>query len=187
MLAEEFGRPCLADLAHTYRGPRHTRFGTVWVEPIYKMLWANKGLLAVLWELFHDDPDRSRHLIPTWFEGQQPSGLRDYVRKPLLGREGGSVAIVRDGKPVEAVESDYGAEGFVIQALAPAPAFAAPEGWRHAVCGAWMVDGEPAGLGIRESAGLITDDQSFFVPHSIGDGPRRYTPEPVSLLSLIHI
>lgn len=183
MLAEEFGRPAVADLAHTYRGPSHRRQGTVWVEPLYKMLWSNKGLLAVLWELFQNDPDRSRHLIPTWFEGQQPSGLRDYVRKPLLGREGGGVTVVRDGRPVEAVESEYGAEGHVIQAFAPAPVFDAPEGRRHAVCGAWMVDGDPAGMGVRESAGLITDNQSFFVPHSIGDGPRRYTPEAVTMIS----
>jgi glutathionylspermidine synthase len=35
------------------------------------------------------------------------------------------------------------------------------------VLGAWVVDGEAAGLGIRESDGLITDDLSFFVPHTI--------------------
>lgn len=177
MLAEEFGRPCVADLAHTYRGPRHTRSGTVWVEPPYKMLWSNKGLLAVLWQLFHNDPDRSRHLIPAWFDGEQPAGLTDYVRKPLLGREGGSVTVVRRGQVVEQVDSDYGAEGFVVQALAPPAAFPAPDGPRHPVLGAWMIDGEPAGLGIRESRTLVTDDQSFFVPHSIGDGPRRYQPE----------
>ena len=39
-------------------------------------------------------------------------------------------------------------------------------------------DGEPAGLGIRESDGLITDNLSFFVPHTIDfdppqDGTRR--------------
>jgi glutathionylspermidine synthase len=30
-----------------------------------------------------------------------------------------------------------------------------------------VVDGEPAGLGIRESHGLITDNLSYFVPHTI--------------------
>ena len=34
--------------------------------------------------------------------------------------------------------------------------------------GAWVVDGEPAGLGIRESDGLVTDNLCFFVPHTIG-------------------
>ena len=30
-----------------------------------------------------------------------------------------------------------------------------------------MIDGEPAGMGIRESAGLVTDNLSFFACHSI--------------------
>jgi len=35
------------------------------------------------------------------------------------------------------------------------------------VLGVWMVDGEPAGLGVREGDGLITDNLSRFVPHLI--------------------
>jgi glutathionylspermidine synthase len=35
------------------------------------------------------------------------------------------------------------------------------------------VDGEPAGLGIRESDGLITDNLSYFVPHTIDHLPPR--------------
>ena len=33
--------------------------------------------------------------------------------------------------------------------------------------GAWIVGDESAGLGIRESPGLITDNISAFVPHRI--------------------
>jgi glutathionylspermidine synthase len=29
----------------------------------------------------------------------------------------------------------------------------------------WLVDGESAGMGIRESKGLITNNTSSFVPH----------------------
>ena len=35
------------------------------------------------------------------------------------------------------------------------------------VLGAWVVDGEPAGLGIRDTSGLITDTGARFVPHVI--------------------
>jgi glutathionylspermidine synthase len=35
------------------------------------------------------------------------------------------------------------------------------------VLGVWLVDGQPAGLGVRESDSLITDNQSRFVPHLI--------------------
>lgn len=33
------------------------------------------------------------------------------------------------------------------------------------VFGGWVVDHEPAGLGVRESNGLVTDNLSRFVPH----------------------
>ena len=55
-----------------------------------------------------------------------------------------------------------------------APRAAATRSWRRCrtstatgVLGAWVVEDESAGLGIRESAGLITDDTSPFVPHRI--------------------
>jgi hypothetical protein len=35
--------------------------------------------------------------------------------------------------------------------------------------GVWLIDGEPAGLGIRETADLVTDNLSHFVPHTIDD------------------
>ena len=57
----------------------------------------------------------------------------------------------------------YGAEGHVYQAFAPIPEFA---GYRP-VLGAWIVDGEAAGMGIREARGLVTDNGSSFVPHLI--------------------
>ncbi len=36
---------------------------------------------------------------------------------------------------------------------------------KTAVFGSWLVDGEPAGMGVRESTGLITNNTSCFVPH----------------------
>ena len=56
---------------------------------------------------------------------------------------------------------DYGAEGFVYQAIAPIPCL---EG-NYPVLGSWVVDGEPAGLGVRESHDLVTTNTSRFVPH----------------------
>ena len=48
--------------------------------------------------------------------------------------------------------------------LARLPAF---DGGGYPVIGAWMIDGEPAGMGIRESSDLVTDNRSRFVPHLI--------------------
>jgi glutathionylspermidine synthase len=38
---------------------------------------------------------------------------------------------------------------------------------RTPVIGSWLVQGEPAGVGIRESASPITTNQSQFLPHLV--------------------
>ena len=57
----------------------------------------------------------------------------------------------------------YGDEGYVYQLLDPLPEF---DGMRPAL-GAWIVGDKAAGLGIRETSGLVTDDGAAFVPHRI--------------------
>jgi glutathionylspermidine synthase len=128
-----------------------------WIEPIWKMLLSNKALLVVLWELYPGHPN----LLPAFLG--TPSTLTSYVQKPLLGREGASMRIVTPDGVRTTTSGEYGAEGFVFQELCPLPDF---EG-EHPVLGAWVVGDEAAGLGIRETAGLITDDTSSFVPHRI--------------------
>ena len=152
MVEEEFARHCL-----DWMGTGVT--STLWIEPIYKMLWSNKGILPVLWELFPDHPN----LLPAYFDS--PREMAAYVRKPLLSREGENIRIVapEDGVILE-TGGDYGAEGFVYQEFAAVPAL---DGSNHPVLGTWVVDGEPAGLGVREGDGLITDNLSRFVPHLI--------------------
>ncbi|KRC95764.1 MULTISPECIES: glutathionylspermidine synthase family protein [unclassified Streptomyces] len=129
---------------------------TLWIEPAWKMLLSNKALLAVLWELNPGHP----HLLPAYLDGPRDlAATTGYVAKPLLGREGAGVTIHEKGAaPV--VRDD---EPCCYQQLEPLPAF---DG-NHVVLGAWVVDGESAGLGIRESAGLITDEYARFVPHVI--------------------
>ncbi len=126
-----------------------------WIEPTWKMLLSNKGLLPVLWELFPDHPN----LLPA-YETAAPLGAR-YVRKPKLSREGANVTWFDCGVAVEQTGGDYGAEGHVFQAAADLPDF---DGYR-AVCGVWIIDHEPAGLGLREDTRRITGNLSRFVPH----------------------
>ncbi len=125
------------------------------IEPTWKMLLSNKGLLPILWELFPEHPN----LLPA-YELAAPLGNR-YVRKPKLSREGSNVSLVEGGVVVEETGGDYGEEGHVYQALAPLPEF---EG-RRPVFGVWVVDHEAAGLGIREDTRRITGNLSRFVPH----------------------
>jgi glutathionylspermidine synthase len=127
----------------------------VWMEPIWKMIWSNKALLAVLWEMFPGHPN----LLETHLDG--PHGMAEFVKKPLLSREGANITVHRHtGETVTA--GTYGKEGFVWQALAPEAVF----GGRRPVLGSWVVtDRGPAGMGIRESEGPITGNLSTFVPH----------------------
>ncbi|WP_406725909.1 glutathionylspermidine synthase family protein [Streptomyces sp. GD-15H] len=128
---------------------------TLWIEPAWKMLLSNKALLAILWELHPDHPN----LLPAHLDGPRDlaSGA-GYVAKPLLGREGAGVTIHHPGSAP--VVRD---EPCCYQQFAPLPDF---DG-NHVVLGAWTVGGESAGLGIRESSGLITDEYARFLPHVI--------------------
>jgi glutathionylspermidine synthase len=130
---------------------RHVKPGhaPVWIEPAWKMLLSNKALLAILWELFPGHPN----LLPAYLDGPRELAF-GYVAKPLLGREGAGIRI---NEPAGA--------GHCFQAFYPLPDF---DGQRP-VIGAWTVGGEPAGMGIRESTGLITDLGARFVPHVIRD------------------
>jgi glutathionylspermidine synthase len=125
------------------------------IEPLWKMLLSNKGLLPILWELFPDHPN----LLPA-FDTAAPLGSR-YVRKPKLSREGANITWIDHGVAVEETGGDYGHEGHVFQAPIDLPEF---DGNRP-VCGVWVVDHEPAGLGIREDTRRITGNLSRFVPH----------------------
>jgi glutathionylspermidine synthase len=82
------------------------------------------------------------------------------LRKPPLSREGANIILVRDGDK-QATYGPYGAEDFVYQALAPIPNF----GGNYSVLGRWVIDQDPAGMGIRESKTLITNNTRRFVPH----------------------
>ena len=125
------------------------------IEPAWKMLLSNKGLLPVLWELFPGHPN----LLPA-YESAEPLGTR-YVKKPKLSREGANITWVEGGVAVEESGGDYGEEGHVFQAVAEPLDF---DG-NHPVFGAWIIDHEPAGLGIREDTRRITGNLSRFVPH----------------------
>ncbi|WP_433530037.1 glutathionylspermidine synthase family protein [Micromonospora sp. CA-263727] len=133
---------------------------TTWIEPAWKLLLSNKALLAVLWELY---PGHEL-LLPAYLDS--PRGMSEYVAKPLLGREGAAVRIVTAGGEI-ANPGDYGGEGFCYQEFRALPEFAG----NRMVLGSWIVDGESAGAGVRESASLITDGYARFLPHYI-DTPR---------------
>jgi glutathionylspermidine synthase len=124
------------------------------IEPAWKMLLSNKAILPVLWQLFPNHPN----LLPAYRDPAPIVG--DYVRKPILSREGANVAIRRAGGAL-ASEGTYGREGYVYQGYAPLFSAAG----QHAVFGAWIVGDAACGLGVREDSSPITTNTSRFVPH----------------------
>ncbi|MBR1222465.1 glutathionylspermidine synthase family protein [Bradyrhizobium sp. U87765 SZCCT0131] len=134
---------------------------TRWIEPPWKMILSNKGILPLLWEMFPNHPN----LLPAYFDDDPAAATlgTSYVRKPLYSREGANVTIVSGGETLVAEDGPYGSEGFIRQALAPLPAF----NGQHPVLGSWLVGDTPCGLSIREDENPITGNGSRFVPHAI--------------------
>jgi glutathionylspermidine synthase len=128
----------------------------LWIEPAWKMILSNKAILPILWELYPDSP----YLLPAYFEEGK---LSNYVKKPILSREGANIDMVMKNISLQKTEGVYGAEGFIYQDLFTLPNFSD----HYPVIGSWVIGQEPAGMGIREANTLVTDNLSRFVPHLI--------------------
>jgi glutathionylspermidine synthase len=145
MAGEEFGKNILLDVNRAF-----------WIEPSWKMLLSNKAILPVLWELY----PHHAYLLPAYFDAGK---LSQYVKKPLLSREGANINLVKDGELVQFTEGEYGSEGYIYQQLFELPNF----NGHYPMVGSWIIGQEAAGIGIREADNLITDNLSRFVPHLI--------------------
>lgn len=146
MVNEEFGQHITLDKNETF-----------WIEPSWKMLLSSKALLPILWELY---PNHEL-LLACYFDS--PKNLTSWCEKPILSREGANVKLVQEGTVLASTDGEYGEEGFVYQELATLPEFQN----NYPLVGSWIIGQEPAGIGIRESQSLITDNTSRFVPHLI--------------------
>lgn len=151
MLDEEFG-------AHLLNGTEATPVN--WFEPAWKVLLSTKAVLPVLWEMFPNHP----LLLPAYFD--EPRDLTEWVAKPLHGREGDNIRIHRADGTETVQPGGYGEEGYVYQKYTELPSL---DGNR-VVLGSWIVDGQAAGMIVRESDGPVTDYYSRVVPHAISDG-----------------
>lgn len=133
---------------------------TTFVEPPWKMILSNKGLLPLLWERHRGHPN----LLPAWFHKPGQTPLSDsYVIKPLFSREGANIRVINHGEEIFSSPGEYGKEGHIAQALHYPPNF---EG-QGPVLGLWIVNNNSRGLSIREDSSPITGDLSRFVPHCI--------------------
>ena len=145
LMGDEFGKNILLDENEA-----------LFIEPAWKMILSNKAILPLLWELFPGHPN----LLPAWFSSEQ---LTSYVKKPILSREGANIDIVVDRDIICHTGGEYGEEGYIYQELFSLPDFSN----NYPLIGSWVIGEQPAGIGIRESNTLITDNVSRFIPHLI--------------------
>jgi len=148
MLRDDYARPLPAA-------------GVTVLEPAWKSLLSNKGILPLLWERHAGHPN----LLEAYFETDPAHTTlgSSYVRKPLFSREGANVELVKDGRKSPVLDGGYGDGAWIRQALHAPPKFDN----RYVIIGSWVVGSEPAGIGLREDRGRVTRNTSRFLPHYI--------------------
>lgn len=131
---------------------------TQFIEPLWKSLLSNKGILPLLWEKHPNHPN----LLPAFFD--DGTALQNgWVKKPLFSREGANIELLTDKGISLKEEGPYNDSGYIRQALAPLPQFDN----HFALIGSWVVGHSAAGICIREDNSLITKNSSRFLPHII--------------------
>lgn len=127
------------------------------VEPAWKSVISNKGILPLLWQEYTGHPN----LLEAHFCTEADEPKEGWVKKAFFSREGANIQYVENGRVQQSSDEEETAGGYIIQKMHPLPNF---DGNRP-VIGSWVVGGEAAGIGIREDSGLITTNLSRFVPH----------------------
>lgn len=149
----------LEDMFREAFGGYLPRAGMQLIEPPWKAVLSNKGILPLLWQRHQGHPN----LLPSVFD--DASALAPgWVRKPLYSREGANIAMrLPDGTELDSA-GPYGGP-YIRQAYHPLPAF---DG-RHVLIGSWVVGDRACGMGLREDHSPITRDSAHFIPHAIVD------------------
>lgn len=133
--------------------------GTKFLEPPWKAILSNKGILPMLWEKHAGHPN----LLPAYPDDAVVELPAGWVRKPFFSREGANVTIATgDGSEI-AEDGPYVDSPVIRQAYCPLPRFEES----YTLIGSWVVGGTACGIGVREDASLITKDTSRFLPHVI--------------------
>ena len=127
---------------------------TIFIEPLWKSILSNKGILPILWELFPGH----ENLLPAY---RDPEYLVRYAKKPLFSREGANISLIEYGTEIASDEGPYGAEGHIYQQLVDLKSY---DGC-YPIIGSWIVGNQPAGMCIREDVLKITTNMSNFIPH----------------------
>ena len=153
------------------------------LEPIWKTILSNKGMLPLLYEMFPDHPN----ILPASFENNLPAddddwfdfhsnatveeleaygkgeiNIGDFVVKPMLSREGANIDLIENGKLIKKTHGDYTGPRIYQKR---AELF--QQDGSYAVIGSWVVGNLAAGMIIRDHNQEIVQDTSKVVPHWI--------------------
>lgn len=134
---------------------------TRFIEPPWKTILSNKGMLPLLWEMAPGHPN----LLPAFYdddEKREALGNR-FARKPFHSREGANITLVDGDAVLDRDSGPYGYGAFIRQALVELPVF---DG-NYPVIGSWVIGTKACGIGIREDKSRITKNTSRFIPHAI--------------------
>lgn len=141
---------------------------TVWFNPIWATLLANKAMLALLWMRYPDSP----YLVPAYIldDSIDQSSLLDgkWVKKPMNSRTGSNVTIFeKKGQQTTIIQQTEGAydsgKNVIYQQYIE---WQAIDGV-YPMVGVWTVGDESVAIGIREDDSLITGDNARFIPHVV--------------------
>ncbi|EHV9439359.1 glutathionylspermidine synthase family protein [Campylobacter upsaliensis] len=124
------------------------------LNPAYTLLFQSKGILKILWELYPNHP----LLLESSCE---PLQGKDFVKKPMFGREGANISIVKDDVKLQENIGPYGNNKMIYQQYYELNS-SKNEYYQAGVFFAY----EGCGLGFRKG-GLIIDNASKFVGHII--------------------
>lgn len=154
------------------------------VEPIWKSVLSNKGMLPILHDLFPNHPNIlpasfTQSDLPVsdldWFDFQSNATAEElekfssgslnpgsYVVKPMLSREGANIDFVQNGRITSKTTGKYDGPRIYQK---KANLFTC--GVNRAIIGSWVVGNSAAGIIIRDHDQDIVLDTSKVVPHWI--------------------
>ncbi|QWU80611.1 glutathionylspermidine synthase family protein [Campylobacter novaezeelandiae] len=123
------------------------------LNPAYTLLFQSKGIMKILWELYPNHP----LLLET---KDKPLSGKSYVKKPIFGREGANISIIKNDEVICENQGPY-QNNFIYQEFIELNEYN-KEYYQAGVFFAY----EGCGLGFRKGS-MILDNTSKFVGHII--------------------
>lgn len=135
------------------------------LNPAYTAVWQNKSFLAQITEKYPEDLLFCKtHMREDAFAG------KNYVKKPIGGRLGENISIVKNNAVAEKSKGDYGHQPYVYQEYYPNPKDR--ENYSYQT-GVFYTEDGPCAINVRPSESEITTDDCEFMSHIVTDVEKK--------------